>query len=287
METKIAHPMGIRAIWRRFRKNKVALFGGCIVLVVLIMAICAPFISPHDPEVTSPNVLVPPSPEYWFGTDTVGRDVLSRCIWGARPSLVIGLVASFVITLIGAGVGAFSGYYGGIVDSLLMRVTDTVLVIPTYFFYILIIAAIRDRSILTILVLMAVLGWPTVARMVRSEFLLLREMDYVRAAKTLGANNMRIIFRHLLPNAVPLIIVVTTMNIASVILTESALGFLGLTDPTIVGWGNILADGRGVLRSAWWISTFPGVFIFLTVLGFNLLGDGLRDALDPRMRGTI
>lgn len=278
--------LGIGTIWKRFKKNRVALFGSMIVMAIFAISVAAPVVSPYDPRDTSWEVLSPPSEMHWFGTDQIGRDVLSRCLWGAGNSLVVGLGASLFTTIIGLMIGAFSGYFTGAVDFILMRVSDVVLILPGYFFYILAISVLRSKDTFLIVALMSVLMWPRVARIVRSEFLSLREMDYVRSAKALGAGHGRVIFRHLIPNAMGSIIVVTTMNISAAILLESGLSFLGLTDPTIIGWGSMLSGGRGVLGSAWWVATFPGFFIFLTVLAFNLLGDGLRDALDPRLRGV-
>jgi peptide/nickel transport system permease protein len=275
-------------IWQRFRKSKTALFGMGIALLVIAISILAPVVSPYNPRTTSSKSLDPPSAEHWFGTDLLGRDVLSRVLWGTRPSLIIGLVTSLVASFVGLVIGAIAGYYGGLVDFSFMRITEMFLVIPSYFFYILVVATLRSRELLTMATIMALLMWPKVARVVRSEYLSLREKEYVMAAKALGIRNINIVFRHLLPNVMASVIVLTTMNIAASILIYSGLGFIGLTDPTLIEWGAILADGRDVLMyGGWWITTFPGLMIFLTVLGFNFIGDGLRDAMDPRLRGTI
>ncbi|MDH5450566.1 MAG: ABC transporter permease [Candidatus Bathyarchaeota archaeon] len=283
--------MSTLAEWRytlkMFRKNMWALFGVCIVITVIIIAILAPVIAPYDPYATSVQSYQPPSREHPFGTDILGRDILSRVIWGSRNSLMIGIFSSLISTLIGVIIGSITGYYRGVTDTVAMRISEVILVIPKYFLYIMIISMLRVRTIGLVIGLIGGFEWVSTARIVRSEFLSLRELDYVKAARAIGARDIRIILLHLLPNAMSSIIIITTMNIGANILLASGLGFLGLLDPTMLEWGSILAYGRKLIRHAWWICAFPGLMIFLTVLGFNQLGDGLRDALDPRLRGRV
>lgn len=273
------------SIWRRFRKNRVALFGGMIVVSVFAVALLAPVLSPHDPnQIEIEKILQPPDSVHPFGTDPLGRDVLSRMIWGARISLWVGFVAIGIAILIGILVGAVAGFYGGRLDAFLMRWVDIMLSIPT-FFLILAVIAILEPSIWNIMIVIGLTGWMGVARLVRGQFLSLRETDYVTAARALGAGDFRMIFLHILPNALSPVYVSAVLGIAGAILTESALSFLGLgVQPPQASWGSILTAGKDNIEIAWWLSVFPGLAIFVTVLGYNLLGEGLRDALDPRLK---
>jgi peptide/nickel transport system permease protein len=219
-----------------------------------------------------------------FGTDELGRDILSRCIWGARVSLTIGIIASVITVTIGITIGLVSGYYGGWIDIILMRIVDVILAMPNFFLYILAISMFRVRGVWVIATIMGMLNWTSLARIVRGEVLSLKERDYIVASKALGAFDWRIILVHILPNVLAPILVTTTYRMAGFILSESSLSFLGLGDPTSGSWGAVLTSGRKSLRYSPWISTFPGLMLFLTVLGFNMLGDGLRDALDPRLK---
>ena len=271
--------------WPRIRSNRLALFGGTVVLVLFIASLLAPLISPYDPSaINAYAVLSPPSLDHWFGTDELGRDVLSRVLYGARVSLKVGFVAVGIAVSIGTVVGLVSGYFSGLVDTTLMRVVDVMLCFPA-FFLILAIITFLEPSIWYIMMVIGLTGWMGVARLVRAETLSIREMDYILAARCIGCSNSRIIFRHILPNAVSPVLVAATLGIAGAILTESALSFLGIgVQPPTPSWGNILTSGKDYIEFAWWLSLFPGLAILITVLSYNLLGEGIRDALDPRVK---
>ncbi len=267
--------------------NRLALLGLVIVVVVVLVAVWAPFIAPYDYAKIDPNaVLMPPSWEHPFGTDQLGRDVLSRVIWGARVSVEVGVISVGIAVVIGTVIGAVSGYYGGLVDSVLMRFVDIMLCFPT-FFLILAVISVLEPSIVNIMVVIGLTSWMGVARLVRAEVLSLKEREFVLAAKVMGAGDLRIIFKHIIPNAMGPVLVAATLGVGSAILVESALSFLGIgVQPPTPSWGGILASGKDNIEIAWWLSFFPGVAILVTVLGYNLLGEGLRDILDPRMRGV-
>jgi len=271
--------------WRRLLENKLTVAGGVIVSVLLAASLLAPFIAPYDPApIHVDRVLVPPCKEHPLGTDQLGRDVLSRIIWGGRISLLVGFVAVGIATAIGVVLGAVAGYYGGWVDGLIMRLVDVMLCFPA-FFLILAVVALLEPSIWNIMVVIGLTSWMGVARLVRAEFLSLKERDFVLAARSLGARPARIIFVHILPNAMGPVFVSAILGIGSAILTESALSFLGIgVQPPTPSWGNMLTAGKDHLEIAYWLSLFPGLAILLTVLGYNLLGEGIRDALDPRLR---
>lgn len=269
---------------RRLLQNKLAVAGGVIVSVLLASSLLAPFIAPYDPaQIHVDRVLVPPCKEHPLGTDQLGRDVLSRIIWGGRISLLVGFVAVGIATAIGVILGAVAGYYGGWVDGLIMRLVDVMLCFPA-FFLILAVVALLEPSIWNIMVVIGLTSWMGVARLVRAEFLSLKEREFVLAARSLGASPARIIFVHILPNAMGPVFVSAILGIGSAILTESALSFLGIgVQPPTPSWGNMLTAGKDHLEIAYWLSLFPGLAILLTVLGYNLLGEGIRDALDPRL----
>ncbi len=271
--------------WKRFRKNLLALTGAFIVILLFIVALFASFISPYDPgQINITRVLQEPTGEHIFGTDALGRDVFSRMVWGSRISLLVGFVAMGIATLIGIFLGALAGFYGRWVDNLIMRFVDIVLCFPT-FFLILAVIALLEPNIWNIMIIIGVTGWMSVARLVRAEFLSLKERDFTVAEKALGARDFRIIFRHILPNAMAPILVSATLGVAGAILTESALSFLGIgVQPPTPSWGNILTAGKDNIEIAWWLSLYPGLAILLTVLGYNLLGEGIRDAIDPRLK---
>ena len=271
--------------WRRFKTNKLALAGGVVVVLLFAVSIMAPFVSPHDPnQFHLKRVLEGPSWNHLLGTDELGRDVLARMIYGAQISLKVGFVAVGIATLIGIVLGALAGYYSGWVDAVIMRLVDIMLCFPA-FFLILAVIALLEPSIWNIMIVIGLTSWMGVARLVRAEFMGLKNREFVSAARVLGASDYRIIFRHLMPNAMAPVLVSATLGVAGAILTESALSFLGIgVQPPTPSWGNILTAGKDNIEVAWWLSVFPGLAILVTVLAYNLLGEGLREALDPRLR---
>lgn len=273
----------LKLLLKRVLSNKLALSGLVFILIIITIAIFAPSISPHDPyKINVYKVLEPPSKEHLFGTDELGRDVLSRILYGARVSLKVGFIAMGIAILTGTLLGAIAGYYGGIIDSIIMRIVDVMLSFPTLFL-ILAVVAVLEPSIYIIMVVIGLTGWMDVARLVRAEVLSLKEREFVLAARAMGASSARIIFKHILPNALYPVIVAATFSVGGAILIESGLSFLGLgIQPPEPSWGGILSVGKDYITVAWWMSLFPGIAIFLTVLSFNLLGEALRDALDPK-----
>jgi len=270
--------------WRRFSRNRMAMAGGAIVLAMFFLALVAPLASRDPGAIDIAHRLQAPSWSYPLGTDDLGRDVLARILYGARISLLVGFVAVGISTLIGIILGALAGYYGRWADAVIMRFVDIMLCFPS-FFLILAVIAFLEPSIWNIMAIIGLTSWMGVARLVRAEFLSLRERDFVLAARALGARDSRIIFRHILPNALSPVLVSATLGVAGAILTESALSFLGIgVQPPTPSWGNMLIVGKQTLGTAWWLSVFPGVAILVTVLGYNLLGEGIRDALDPRLQ---
>jgi peptide/nickel transport system permease protein len=274
----------LKIIWHRFKKNPLSVTGLTIILILAIVAMLAPFISPYEPtKIDVYNVLSPPSTSHLFGTDELGRDLLSRMIWGSRASLKVGFIAVGIAITIGTILGSIAGYYGGKIDAVLMRFVDIMLAFPT-FFLILAVIAIVEPSISTIMIIIGLTGWMDVARLVRAEFLTLKERDFISAARAIGASDARLIFRHIIPNALSPVFVAATFGIAGAILIESGLSFLGLgVQPPEPSWGNILTSGKDNITVAWWLSLFPGLAILIAVLSYNLVGEGLRDALDPRL----
>lgn len=275
----------LQMVWRRFKRHKLAVASLIVLCLLYLMAIFAPLLATHDYQAVAPEKRnSPPSREHWFGTDDVGRDIYSRILHGARISLSVGFVAAGFAVVVGTIVGAVAGYFGGVVDDVLMRITEVFMAFPTFFLLITVVSLL-PRSIFNIMIVIGLTSWPGLARMVRAEFLSLREQDFTEAARAIGASDLRIIFRHILPNAMAPIIVSATLRIGGAILSESGLSFLGLgvAEPH-PSWGNILNRGRNFIRYAPWITIAPGFFIFITVLCFNFIGDGLRDALDPRLK---
>ncbi len=270
--------------WRRFRHNRLAIAGGIVVLLLFLLSFLAPYITTWEPgAIDAYHVLLSPSPDHWFGTDELGRDVFTRVVYGARISLKVGFVSVGIAVAIGTVLGLVSGFYGGVVDTVIMRFVDIMLCFPT-FFLILAVIAFLEPDIWYIMAIIGLTGWMGVARLVRAEVLSLRERDFVLAARALGASDLRIIFRHILPNAASPVLVSATLGVAGAILTESALSFLGIgVQPPTPSWGNILTAGKDYVEFAWWLSLFPGLAILVTVLAYNLLGEGIRDALDPRL----
>jgi peptide/nickel transport system permease protein len=261
-------------------RNKLAVSGGIVLLLLAVVAVAAPWVAPYDPlAVNVPEALLAPSGAHWLGTDQLGRDVLSRLIYGTRISLVIGFIAVGIAVLVGTAVGALAGYYGGWVDSVLMRLVDTLLSIPTVFLLLAIIGIIGP-SIQLIMVVIGLTSWMGVARLVRAEILSLKEREFILAARVLGASSWRLITTHLLPNAMAPVLVSATLGVGGAILTESVLSYLGLgVQPPAPSWGNILNEGRVALGVAWWLTLAPGLCILVTVLAFNLLGEGIRERL--------
>jgi len=277
--------MRISEFWVRLWRNRLAISGLALVLGLFAVALLARWLAPYDPDfIDLKQVLMPPSPAHLLGTDTLGRDVLSRIIFGARVSLLVGFVAVGIATLIGVLVGALAGYYGGVLDQILMRLVDLMLCFPTIFL-ILAVIAVLGPSIWNIMAVIGLTGWMGVARLVRAEFLSLREREFVVAARALGASDVRLIWRHLLPNALTPVMVSATLGVAGAILVESSLSFLGLgVQPPTPSWGNMLTMGKDNIEIAWWLSVFPGLAILVTVMSYNLLGEGIREAIDPRLR---
>ena len=270
--------------WQRYKRNKSAVFGLGVILLVIIMAATANFLYPFDPFRLAGKPLSGPGMNgFLLGSDSLGRDVAAGIAHGAKTSLLIGLIATLVAVFIGIVFGAFSGYYGGRLDDFLMRVTEIFQTIPSFIFAILLVAIMKP-SIVSIVIAIAVVSWPGVARLVRGEFLALKNREFVQACHTLGMNDLRIMLREILPNCMSPIIVIGSLMVATAILIESGLAFLGLGDPNIMSWGFQIGAGRTMLRSAWWVCTFPGVAILITVLAINLVGEGLNDALNPRLR---
>jgi peptide/nickel transport system permease protein len=270
---------------RQFAGNRLAVVGGALVALVFIVALFAPFLSPHDPSaIDIKNILIGPTFSHPLGTDELGRDVLSRMIWGSRVSLKVGFAAVGIATFIGILLGSLAGYYGGVYDMVIMRSVDVMLTIPTIFL-ILAVVVILEPSIWNIMVVIGLTSWMEPARLIRAEFMSIKEREFVVAARAVGAPDSRIIFRHILPNGLSPLLVSATMGIGGAILIESGLSFLGLgVQPPTPSWGSLLASGKDHIEIAWWLSAFPGLAILLTVLGYNLLGEGIRDALDPRQR---
>ena len=274
-----------RIFWKGFKKNKLAVSGIIIIAGLFIIAIFAPFIAPYDQDaITIKEILQPPSKKHLMGTDELGRDVLTRIMWGSRVSLLVGFVAVSISIAIGVLLGALAGYYGGSVDGIIMRFVDVMLCFPT-FFLILAVIAFWEPSIWKIMLVIGLTSWMGVARLVRAEFLSLKERDFIQAARALGGKDVRTIFRHILPNSLAPVLVNATLGIAGAILIESALSFLGIgIQPPDPSWGNMLTAGKDNIEIAWWLSFFPGFAIFITVMGYNMLGEGIRDAIDPRLR---
>jgi len=269
-------------------RNRLALAGGVVVGCLVLIAVLAPYLArwdPNRPDVK--KILGPPSRSHWLGTDQLGRDVLSRILYGARVSLAVGFVSVGIATLIGVVLGSVAGGSGRLLDGVIMRAVDLMLVFPRFFLLLAVLAFLRP-SIWTIMAVIGLTGWMGVARLVRAEFLSLKEREFVIWSQAVGASTLRIVWRHILPNAMAPVLVAMTLGIPAAILTESGLSFLGLgVQPPWPTWGNILNDGKDSIEIAWWLSLYPGLAILLTVLAYNLLGEGIRDALDPRLMQTV
>lgn len=278
-----------RIIFDRFIKNRPALIGAMFLILLILLCFLGPLLTGHNhPDVLNltgaVGTFATPSWQYPFGTDDVGRDQFARAMSGGQVSLEVGLLSMLISVVIGIGIGAFAGYYGGIIDNILMRITDVVLAVPLYLLLFVVSSALTDHSPTSVVFLISVFGWTTAARLVRGEFITLREREYVMAARTIGARNMSLMFRHILPNAAGAIIVNATLLIGNNIILESVLSFFGFGIQTpFASWGNMISYGEGFFDSDPLLVLIPGLLIFLTVLSFNLVGDGLRDALDPYM----
>jgi peptide/nickel transport system permease protein len=275
----------IRQFWRTFSRNQLACCGAVVVGILVAIAVLAPALAPWDPNKTDmKRILEGPSAKHWLGTDQIGRDVLSRLLYGSRISLAVGFVSVGIAVLIGIVLGAAAGYHGGIVDAFIMRLVDLMLVFPRFFLLLAVLAFLKP-SIWTIMAVIGLTGWMGVTRLVRAEFLALREREFVIWSESIGAGALRVIFKHILPNALAPVLVAMTLGIPAAILTESGLSFLGLgVQPPYATWGNILNDGKDLITYAWWLTLYPGLAILVTVLSYNLMGEGIRDALDPRLR---
>ena len=288
-KTSIKGQSMTRLIVRRFFKHRLAGFAIAVLMILVLSAVFA-YLSPYTPTQQEPiNSFKAPSAEHWFGTDELGRDIFTRILYGGRVSLAVGLLSTFSSVLIGVIVGALSGYYGGWLDSILMRVTDAFLTFPTLFVLILLGAFLREQpipwlknSVLVVIVIIAILSWMWPARLVRSLFLVLREREFVTAAHVVGSRNSRIILRHILPNCIGPIMVSGTLQMANAIITESGLSYLGFgVQPPTPTWGSILSTAQVHVFKAPWLAFYPGLMIFITVMAINYIGDGLRDAFDP------
>ena len=269
---------------RRFCRNKGAVLGLFVLAWVTLVALVGPLLIEHSPwdMVDAPFVAPMGSEGMWLGTDTMGRDILAGLVHGARVSLIIGLVSTAASLIIGVGLGAIAGYFGGWVDSLLMRFTELFQSVPSFALAIVLVA-IFEPSVGSIVTAIAIVSWPPVARLVRSEFLTLRQRDFVSAAVLAGQSTPRIILTQILPNAISPIVVMASLMVASAILLESSLSFLGLGDPNQMSWGYMVGSARTVMRQAWWMAVFPGLSIVLTVLALNLVGEGLNDGFNSRL----
>jgi peptide/nickel transport system permease protein len=272
-----------QTLWQRFAASRVGLVGLAILLLVLLLAVGAPILYPGDPFAIVDKPFQPPFAAHLLGTDSLGRDIAAGIAHGADTSLMIGLVGTSAALVLGTLIGAFAGFYGGIVEHVLMRMTELFQTIPSFIFAIVLVA-ILSPSLSSTIIAIAVVSWPPIARLVRGEFLSLRRREYVEAAIVLGMGDLQIIFRQIMPNCLSPIIVTGSLLVATAILIESALAFLGLGDPNIMSWGFMIGAGRTYLRTAWWLCAIPGLAILLTVLAINLAGEGLNDALNPRLR---
>lgn len=270
--------------WKLFARNRGAVAGLTILVLITVMAATAHLFFPADPFSLAGKSMSPPGDNgFLLGSDSLGRDVAAGIAHGAKTSLLIGLLATLVAVFVGIVMGALAGYYGGWIDNLLMRTTEMFQTIPSFIFAILLVAIMKP-SIESIVIAIAVVSWPAVARLVRGEFLSMRNREFVQACHTLGMSDIRIMLREILPNCLSPVIVIGSLMVATAILIESGLAFLGLGDPNIMSWGFQIGAGRTLLRSAWWVCTFPGVAILITVLAINLVGEGINDALNPRLR---
>ena len=285
MEKKYTRTSLYKDAWKRLKRNKLAMVGLSIVILLILIAIFAPLIAPFDPiSRVKEDSLLGPSGTYWFGTDLLGRDILSRVIYGSRISLEVGIIAVGISVIIGLLMGAISGYFGGASDAIIMRVADIFFAFP-YILGAIAIMTVLGPGIINIFIAIGLLGWASFARIFRGSILSIKNKEYIEAARALGASNYRIITKHIFPNSFAPIIVYATMNVGTAIIVEAALSFLGIgVQPPTPAWGKMLSESLDYIDIAPWMMIFPGLAILITVLGFVLLGDGLRDAFDPKMK---
>lgn len=280
---------GARSPWgiavRRFRENRLALWSLYVIVILILVALLAPLLAPHDPIAIGDVMATrfqPPSWAHPFGTDEFGRDLFSRALYGARVSLSVGIIAMLAATSIGSLYGAVSGYAGGVVDGVMMRIVDVWIAFPA-FYLMLLLVGVFEASVPVLILILALTAWPATARFIRGEILSIRERDYIEAARAMGLPAYRIIFRHLIPGAMSPVLVTGALAVAGMIGAEAGLSFLGLgISPPTPSWGNMVAAGKDTLASAWWVSFFPGALLTITLISFSLVADGLRDALDPK-----
>jgi len=275
--------MSWRQLCRQFRKNRAAEISLYLIVGFIITAVLAEAFSPYDPFTLGDDTLLGPSAGHWMGTDDLGRDTLSRVIYGAKVPLLVGFLATATSMLLGILIGSFSGYFGGRTDVILMRATEYVLVVPRFFLALLVVAML-GTGVMKIVLVIGLLGWPEVARVVRAQFLTLREREFVLAARAIGASHIKVIFGEILPNAIPPAVVVASILVARAILLEAGLSFLGLGDPNLISWGSLLSEAQERIGASVWLALFPGMALSLLVLCVNLFGDGINDVLNPKLR---
>ena len=275
--------MMLKTFFRKLTRDRLAALGLILIIIQVIVALIPSYLAPHDPKKMNwGDEYLPPNAKHLLGTDNMGRDVLSRVIWGTKTSLIVGLAAVAISASIGVVLGMVSGFFGGNIDNLIMRITDTIMTLPSLLMLIVFSSIFASRSITVTIIAIGSLGWPGITRITRSRVLSVKNELFVEAARGVGSSISSLLFKHILPSCIAPIIVSITMSIPRVMITEASLSFLGLGDPRIISWGGMLAGGRSVLRVAWWIAFFPGLAIFIVMLAFNFFGDGLRDALDVR-----
>jgi len=275
--------MSWRQLWHQFRRNRAAELSLYLIIGFVLTAALAYRLSPYDPFALGDETLIAPRGDHWMGTDDLGRDTLSRVIHGSRVPLLVGFLATAASMALGILIGSLSGYFGGRTDIVLMRVTEYVLVVPRFFLALLVVAML-GTGIEKIILVIGILGWPEVARVVRAQFLTFREREFVVAARAIGASHAKVIFREILPNAIPPAVVVASILVARAILLEAGLSFLGLGDPNLISWGSLLSEAQERISASVWLALFPGLAISLLVLCINLFGDGINDVLNPKLR---
>jgi peptide/nickel transport system permease protein len=275
--------MSWRQLWHQFRRNRAAEWSLYLIIGFVLAATLAYQLSPYDPFALGDESLIAPRGDHWMGTDDLGRDTLSRVIHGSRVPLLVGFLATAASMALGILIGSLSGYFGGRTDIILMRVTEYVLVVPRFFLALLVVAML-GTGIEKIILVIGILGWPEVARVVRAQFLTFREREFVVAARAIGASHAKVIFREILPNAIPPAVVVASILVARAILLEAGLSFLGLGDPNLISWGSLLSEAQERISASVWLALFPGLAISLLVLCINLFGDGINDVLNPKLR---